>query len=156
MQSYKILFTLLLLVSILIGSISASAEQHSISTVGVGGYDVVSYYDGTPQRGSGFNKSVHNGVTYVFVSEENKNEFEKNPDKYLPAYGGFCAYGVAVGQKFVADPEVWKIKNGVLYLNLDEDIQKKWQEDLDGNIAKADSNWKEIENKSPEQLAKNK
>ena len=155
MQKHKILFTLLLLVSIIVGSMTAVAADKSVSTVGVGGYDVVTYFEGTPQRGSGFNQSVHDGITYIFVSEENKNKFEKNPHKYLPAYGGYCAYGVAVGQKFVADPEVWKIQDGVLYLNLDKNIQAKWEEEIGGNISKADKNWSNIKDKSAQQLAEN-
>jgi len=58
--------------------------------------------------------------------------FEANPEKYIPAYGGYCAYGVAVGNKFIADPELWMIEDGKLYLNLDTDIQKKWLKDIPG------------------------
>lgn len=54
--------------------------------------------------------------------------FEVNPQKYLPAYGGYCAYGLGVGKKFVADPEVWKIVDGKLYLNLDKGIQQEMGE----------------------------
>ena len=155
MKRQNIFFTLLLLVALSIGTLSANAGDSSVSTVGAGGYDLVSYHTGSPQPGNGFNKTVHDGVTYVFLNEENKNRFEKNPGKYLPAYGGYCAYGVAVGQKFVASPEVWKIKNGVLYLNLDKNIQAKWEEDLNGNINKADKNWKQIKDTSAEILAQN-
>ena len=155
MKRQNILFTLLLLFALSIGTLTASAGDKSVSTVGAGGYDVVSYHTGNPQPGTGFNKSVHDGVTYVFISEENKDTFEKNPHKYLPAYGGYCAYGVAVGQKFVASPEVWKIEDGVLYFNLDKNIQAKWEEDLNGHINKADKNWKQIKNTSAEELAKN-
>ena len=78
--------------------------------------------------------------------------FETDPDKYLPAYGGYCAYGVAVGKKFVADPEVWKIFEGILYLNLDKDIQSKWAKDIPGYLKKADANWPEIRGKDPADL----
>jgi hypothetical protein len=75
--------------------------------------------------------------------------FETNPEKYIPVYGGYCAYGVAVDKKFITDPEVWRIENGKLYLNLDTDIQKKWLKDIPGYIKKADSNWMIIKNKTP-------
>ena len=78
--------------------------------------------------------------------------FEANPEKYIPVYGGYCAYGVAVGKKFIADPEVWRIGNGKLYLNLDTDIQNKWLKDIPGYIKKADSNWMNIKNKTPFEL----
>ena len=78
--------------------------------------------------------------------------FEANPEKYIPVYGGYCAYGVAVGKKFIADPEIWRIENGKLYLNLDTDIQKKWLKDIPGYIDKANSNWMKIRNKTPFEL----
>src|SRR5262249_19789081 len=69
---------------------------------GLGGYDAVAYFtDGKPMRGSGYHVTVHDGVTYAFTSTEHKEMFEATPQKYLPAYGGYCAYGVAVGMKVV-------------------------------------------------------
>ena len=88
----------------------------------------------------------------AFASEENKEMFEANPEKYAPAYGGWCAYGVAVGKKFVADPEVWTIVKGKLYVNLDRDIQAKWNEDIPGHIKTANANWVEIQGKAPADL----
>jgi hypothetical protein len=122
------------------------------SLVGAQGYDLVSYQNGKPQKGNGYNLAEYQNVRYVFVSEENKKAFEADPAKYIPAFGGYCAYGVSVGKKFVADAEVWKIVDGILYLNLDTEIQKLWEKDVPGNIKKANSKWKEIENKSPFEL----
>ncbi len=129
------------------------ADDVEVSTTGVMGYDLVSYHtDGKPVRGNGNNVVVVEDVTYLFANEENKKAFEKSPEKYLPVYGGFCAYGVAVNKKFVGDPEVWKIVDGKLYLNLDQGIQSKWNEDIPGNISKANQNWPQIKDKSPDQL----
>lgn len=126
------------------------ASDVSHSTPGVGGYDPVAYFtDGKPMRGSGYHVTMHEGVTYAFASDEHKKAFEKNPMKFLPVYGGYCAYGVAVGKKFVADPEVWKIVDGKLYLNLDKGIQSKWDKDIPGYIKKAEGNWKDIKDKAP-------
>lgn len=129
------------------------ADSVEYSTTGVLGYDLVSYHtEGQPERGTGDNLVVHDGITYLFSSETNKNTFEKNPERYLPAYGGYCAFGVSVSKKFVGDPEVWKIVNGRVYLNLNRDIQKLWFEDISGNIVKAEKNWLQIKDKSPDQL----
>ncbi len=126
------------------------AADPAHSTPGLGGYDPVAYFsDGTPMRGSGYHVAEHNGVTYAFATDEHKKAFEANPAQYLPAYGGYCAYGVAVGKKFVADPEVWTIVDGTLYLNLDKGIQGTWEKDVPGFIRKADGNWKEIKDKAP-------
>ena len=123
------------------------------SIVGVQGYDLVSYRTGEkPQRGNGNHIVEHHGITYQFVNEKNKKKFAKNPHKYLPAYGGYCAYGVAVGKKFVGDPDVWKIVDSRLYLNLDTKIQGIWNKDISGNIVKAETNWPKIKGKKASDL----
>jgi YHS domain-containing protein len=131
----------------------AFAGTTSHSMVAVQGYDVVTYQiDGKPQQGNGNHLATYNGITYIFVNEANKKMFESNPDKYLPAYGGYCAYGVAVGKKFVGDPEVWEVVNGKLYLNLDNKIKGIWVKDISGHIKTANKNWKKIKHKNPEDL----
>ncbi len=124
-----------------------------ISAPVMGGYDPVAYFTaGKPMRGSGFHTATYDGGTYLFVSKENQEKFQANPAKYAPQYGGYCAYGVAVGKKFYSDPNRWKIVDGKLFLNLDKNIQSKWNEDVQGYITKADSNWKSIEHKHPAEL----
>ena len=131
----------------------AWAVDVTYSTPGISGYDPVAYFtDGKPMKGSGYHVAEYQGVTYVFASKEHKNMFEAHPEKYVPAYGGYCAYGVAVGKKFVSDPEAWKIVQGKLYLNLDRDIQSKWVKDIPGYIKKSEANWKEIKDKAPSDL----
>ena len=130
-----------------------AGSTHANSTTGVQGYDLVSYHTSRgPVRGNGHHLSVHDGVTYLFASKENKQAFDQNPQKYLPAYGGYCAFGVSVGKKFVGDPEVWKIVDGTLYLNLDANIQKDWLKDVPGRIEAANKHWAKIKDASPESL----
>ena len=132
---------------------SAFAVDHANSTPAVQGYDVVSYHTAKrPARGNGHYVATHQGATYQFASEQNQQLFEANPEQYIPAYGGYCAFGASVGKKFTGDPEVWRIVDGTLYLNLDAEIQKEWLKDIPGRIAAADKNWKKIRNKSPESL----
>lgn len=153
MNRFKSITIAIFVLAVSFWAANSYADNAETSTTGVLGYDLVSYQtEGKPVRGSGNYVVVVDGVTYLFASEDNKNAFEKNPGKYLPAYGGFCAYGVAVNKKFVGDPEVWKIVDGTLYLNLNSDIQTKWNEDISGNIAKANQNWPQIKDKSPGQL----
>jgi YHS domain-containing protein len=129
---------------------AAGSPAFANSTPGVSGYDVVSYQTGEkPLRGNGNHVSVYDGVTYLFVSEANRKAFERDPDRYVPAYGGYCAYGVSVGKKFVGDPDVWAVVDGRLYLNLDTRIQQIWSKDVPGSITKADKKWPAIQNQSP-------
>ena len=151
----KVITTLLPTVALLVAVVATPVfgQEYSKSTPGISGYDPVAYFtEGIPVRGNGYNVADFQGVTYAFANEDNKELFEANPEKYVPAYGGWCAYGVAVGKKFVADPTVWKIVKGRLYLNLDRNIQAKWKEDIPGHIKTANANWKEIRDKAPSDL----
>ena len=117
------------------------------------GYDPVAYFtEQTPVQGSAEASVVHDGATYRFASADNMKAFQANPEKYAPAFGGYCAYGVAVSAKFDGDPRYWKIVDGKLYLNLNEQIQKTWLKDVPGNIKKAEKFWTEIKHKDPATL----
>lgn len=123
-----------------------AAQASAYDLPAVGGYDLVSYHqDDGPVRGSGFQKAEHGGITYLFANETNKAAFEAKPKKFLPEFNGYCAYGVAVGQKFNTDPTIYELVDGKLYLNLNADIQKKWSEDKAANIQKAHTNWKTLQ-----------
>ena len=135
------------------GTSIAKGKNYATSTVAAGGYDVVAYRTlGKAPRGTGDHVATFAGETYLFANASNKAQFEKTPSKYAPAYGGYCAYGVAVGKKFVGDPEVWKIVDGTLYLNLNPKIQATWNKDIPGYITKADKHWRSIRAKSPAEL----
>ena len=132
---------------------NALATDYTHSTPAVQGYDVVSYQTGKrPIRGNGNFVAVYDGATYQFSSTDNRKAFEKNPEKYIPAYGGYCAFGASVGKKFIGDPEVWRIVDGKLYLNLDTGIQSIWLKDVPGRIKTADANWRNIKDKAPSEL----
>ncbi len=131
----------------------ALADDYTHSSPAVQGYDVVSYQTGKrPVRGNGNFVAIHDGATYQFASADNRRTFEKNPEKYIPAYGGYCAFGASVGKKFIGDPEVWRIVEGKLYLNLDTSIQSEWLKDVPGRIRSADANWRNIKDKNPTTL----
>ena len=132
---------------------TALAADYTHSTPAVQGYDVVSYQTGKrPIRGNGNFVAVHDGATYQFSSADNQKAFEKDPEKYVPAYGGYCAFGTSVGKKFIGDPEVWRIVDGKLYLNLDTSIQSEWLQDVPGRIRSANANWPDIKDKNPASL----
>lgn len=149
-KTYSIVLIALLLA---FTSQTALAENTEQATVAVSGYDVVSYHsEQGPLRGNGYFVTKHDGGTYLFANKQNKERFDSNPEKYVPAYGGYCAYGVSVDKKFYSDPQVWRIVDGKLYLNLDVKIQKTWLKDVPGSIKKADANWPRIKDKTPSEL----
>lgn len=117
------------------------------------GYDPVAYFTrAKPVQGSAAFSHVHGGATYRFADAENLKAFKADPAKYVPAYGGYCAYGVAVGAKFDGDPRYWKIIDGRLYLNLNRKIQDAWLKDVPGYIEKAEKSWTRIKHKDPATL----
>jgi len=117
------------------------------------GYDPVAYFaEGRARVGTAAISAVHNGAAYSFASQENKEKFEKSPERFVPEFGGFCAFGASVGAKFDGDPTLFRVVEGKLYLNLNPDIQKTWEKDLAGNIRKAEENWTRIRDKAPAEL----
>jgi len=109
------------------------------------GFDVVSYHTGEkPVRGNGNHVASHDGATYVFASDTNKRAFEADPDRYVPAFGGYCAFGMSIGKQLIADPDVWEIVEGRLYLNKDMEIHALWQGHRDENIRKAGVEWRRL------------
>ena len=131
----------------------ANAADYRHSTPAVQGYDVVTYHTAKrPLRGNGNFVATHDGATYQFSSKANMETFKANPEKYVPAYNGYCAFGVSVGKKFIGDPEVWRGVDGKTYLNLDAGIQHEWLKDVPGRIHTADGQWKKIKNANPASL----
>lgn len=142
-------------------SVAMAYDENSTASVnvdakgiGLRGHDPVAYHTaGAPTLGKAEFTAKHNGVTYQFASAANRDTFNANPGKYEPAYGGFCAMGVALEKKLDGDPAAWKIVDGKLHLNVNKDVQKKWLEDVPGNNKKADMNWPAIKAKTPKSLA---
>jgi len=117
------------------------------------GYDPVAYFTaGKPTVGEKQFSAKHEGVTYYFASAANRSEFEKNPAKYAPALGGFCAMGAALGKKLDGDPAYWRVVDRKLYLNVGAPAQKRWLEDIPGNLSKTNANWPQIRDKAPKEL----
>jgi YHS domain-containing protein len=113
------------------------------------GYDPVAYFtEGKAVKGSGAFKHTENGVIYYFSSEENREMFKKNPDKYEPQYGGWCAYAMGdSGDKVEINPATFKIVSGKLYLFYNKggtNTKLYWNENQDELLKNANTNWKKI------------
>lgn len=143
------------------GSVTALANDVNVSTgltlaggpLAIHGYDPVAYFTEDRARlGQAIHSVKHGDAVYRFVSAANKSKFEANPERYLPQYGGFCAYGTALGAKFDGDPHLFTVVNGKLYFNLNPEILKKWRADIPGYIVKADRQWRQIRDKTPAEL----
>ena len=137
-------FVGLLLASVVI-NINAAENIYTgfFGNTALGGYDAVSYFEmSKAEKGNKNFATEHKGVVWHFSSEAHLNMFKRAPEKYMPQYGGFCAWAVAVKKtRASGDPEYWKIVNGKLYLNYDKKVQTEWLQDIEGHIAKGDDNW---------------
>jgi YHS domain-containing protein len=110
------------------------------------GYDPVAYLtQGKPVEGNPEIQSSYQGATYLFASEKAKAEFDKDPAKYAPQYGGYCAYALSTGRLSGSkDPEAFVVHNGKLYVFGGRTGLDKFRADLDRNIRKADKQWLRI------------
>jgi len=128
----------LLLGIILAGPILAQGDP----LVALNGYDTVSYFiQDNPVKGHKQHSMDWDGMVWQFSSMENLKEFQKNPSKYTPQYGGYCAFAVAHDSKAPGDPHQWHIHKNKLYLNLSAGIQKRWLTHKQQFISQADQNW---------------
>lgn len=136
---------------ILVGAISfAQSSKHTNQKKGVAiqGYDPVSYFNNKPTLGiEEISFSLEN-ITYYFSSNENRELFKQNPEKYEPQYGGWCAYAMGVnGDKVKINPTTYKIFNDKLYLFYDfkgVNTLESWNEDEKNLLPKADTYWQKI------------
>jgi YHS domain-containing protein len=143
--------------ALLLSSGMAFAGEQFVDETGyaVSGYDVVAYFDlpqseiGTPQTEAVLGKSNitadYNDATFAFSTEANRDLFLSNPEAYVPQNDGHCAYGVAKGGKVPGNPNLWRIVDNKLYLNITKNVVGFWEEDIPGNIEVAAENWVELE-----------
>ncbi len=111
----------------------------------VDGYDVVAYFtDGRPVAGDARFTSAHDGATYWFASAEHKAQFDADPGRYAPAFGGFCAYAVSRKGLRPIDPAVFHFVGGRLFLQHTRKAFDLFEKDEAGNTKKADKNWPKL------------
>lgn len=111
----------------------------------VSGYDTVEYFkSGTPTKGKKAFKLEHMGAEWRFASQENLEAFKADPQKYMPQYGGYCAWAMARGYTASGDPKQWKIVDGKLYLNYDAKVKATWEENIPHFISEADKRYPTI------------
>jgi YHS domain-containing protein len=121
------------------------------------GYDPVAYFEiqqaepSTKQPeavpGKADITADYNGAKWAFASTENRDKFVADPAKYAPQFDGHCAYGIAQGGKVPGNPNLWRIVDGKLYLNITPTVVGFWESDIPGNLTKAGENWTSAEQK---------
>lgn len=144
---------------ILIAAFAAALSHANVATstdandVILAGHDAVAYFtENKPVVGSAEFTAQHDGAVYRFASAANRDLFQADPDKYAPAYGGYCALGTSFGKKFEVDGKAFEIVEGRLYVNKNLSVYKSWKKDIPNNIVKAEGHWPTIKDISANQL----
>ena len=143
---------MILIIIILFSTVQVSLAQSKSEIyknrkgLAIKGYDPVAYHlKGEAVEGEKNYELEWKGAKWRFASSENRALFEADPETYAPRYGGYCAWAVSQGYTARIDPKnAWRIVDGKLYLNYSSKVQTKWEEDIPGNIEKANSNWPEV------------
>ncbi len=127
------------------GAVGRSLLNLDDKGVAIEGYDPVSYFeDGKPAPGDPKIEATFNGGLYHFVSQAHRETFEKNPVKYVPAFGGYCGYAASIGKVRPVTPTLWSIVDGVLILQHSKGAVELWEKDVAGNKAKAEKYWPKL------------
>lgn len=120
--------------------------QNIKNGLAVKGYDVVEFFEGQAILGLKNISSEYNGAYYLFSSIDNKMIFDKNPERYLPKYGGFCAIAMSEGSLSNPNPKSFKIQDGKLFLFTRMfwgiiDVKRKWNKNPEARQSLADKEW---------------
>ena len=131
-------------------SMIAAQTNHNLKKgVIANGYDVLAYFNNKATKGSKEHTTKYNGVIFRFSSEKNLNLFKESPQKYIPQYGGYCAYAIGKnGDKVSINPKTFEIRDGKLYLFYNAwgtNTLELWQEEGAEKLRdQADKNWTTI------------
>ncbi len=147
-QCIAILAMLLFLATMGVTADAAQSTKHvNVDAKGyvINQYDPVTYFtEGKPVRGKLSITVEYKGAKYAFASVGNRDLFRADPERYLPQYGGYCAYGIVHGGKSKVDPEVWDIVDGKLYLMISGGTMSVWKKKKQAYIEIADKAWQTI------------
>ena len=126
-------------------SLVFAAQFFERNGLAIDGHDPVAYFtEQKPVKGSPEFRADYQGTPFQFASAAHRDTFAANPEKFVPQYGGYCAYGMAKGYKAKIDPAAFTIVGDKLYLNYSETVRSQWLTDIPGYIRKADANWPDV------------
>jgi YHS domain-containing protein len=137
-----------------IGSFGILAQDRSAAQtpmrVGLKGYDPVAYFTlSAPTLGVAEYEHVYDGVLYRFANAHHRDLFRANPERYAPQFGGSCAMNMSSGVRREADPTIWIISNGNLYVFAGRAGQTRFREDA-AAVGRASEYWQALKD-SPSQ-----
>ncbi|HYY29990.1 MAG TPA: YHS domain-containing (seleno)protein [Chthoniobacterales bacterium] len=131
--------------SIIVAQTEGKTKKVRLHNVILHGYDPVAYFkQDKAVRGNPAIRSEYKGSTYLFASQDDKADFDKDPARYEPQYGGFCANSMAHGERHDINPTAFRVYKGKLYVCSSQRALSEFSANIDTNISKADENWLKI------------
>jgi len=151
-RSRFLIFICIALFAAACGSLGFDSAEKLVSKtadgLAISGYDAVAYRTiETATRGNAQYEYVWNGAKWLFLSQENLDRFAANPETYAPEYGGYCAWSISQKNVMAADPEVWKVVDGKLYLIQNEMVKEVWEKSQPDYIKQSNENWQQMKDK---------
>jgi YHS domain-containing protein len=151
----KLLYLLLMCAAIATAACSRREGLAPINSDGSGlavrGYDTVAFFaENSAIQGKPQFEFAWNGARWLFASSENLEKFKADPIAYAPQFGGYCSYAVSHGYTADGDPATWKLVEGKLYLNYNQEAKEAWEKNQDKFIKDGEQNWKEFQTRKPE------
>ncbi len=142
-------YFVIVVLGLVIAASPVNAEQPMVyqqeAGIAINGYDAVAYHKvNEPIEGSESFTTMWNGATWFFVSAENRDLFVADPERWAPAYGGYCAWAVSNNYLASTDPDAFSVVNERLFLNFNKRIRNRWSKNTAKNISKGDKNWPEV------------
>jgi YHS domain-containing protein len=126
-------------------SLAFAAQFFERNGLVIDGHDPVAYFtEQKPVKGSPEFRVEFEGSTFQFASAAHRDTFAANPEKFVPQYAGYCAYGMAKGYKAKINPAAFTVVGDKLYINYSETVRSQWLTDVPGYIRKADANWPDV------------
>jgi len=121
------------------GSIPASWQGGAVALKGI---DVVSFFQADkPAQGTQQYAAEWDDTTWQFSSEENRDAFLKNPEKYVPQFGGYCPVALSTYDAKIGLTNQYTVIDEKLYLNYNEQARRDFQEVPNSYIARAQLNF---------------
>ncbi|WP_138478264.1 YHS domain-containing (seleno)protein [Dyadobacter bucti] len=133
-----------------LGSYAQHSEIFAPDGKAIKGYDVVAFFkEGKPVEGVDSLVYKYKESDWLFASSANLEAFKAEPEKFVPQYGGYCAYGTSEGHKAPTQAETWTIVDDKLYFNYNMKVKNSWSKNQEQRIEQADVQWPLIKNSKP-------
>jgi YHS domain-containing protein len=154
----KFFFAFLLLLTVITGSYAQKNSGKYFNNLNekeviLDGYDAVAFFtDNKPVIGDEKFRVTYEDALYYFASKQHLDVFKRNPEKYKPQFGAWCAYAISLGRVAPIDVNTFSIVDGRLVLQHNERAVKGWNKDVAGNLSKADKYWPAVSSKNGKQI----